>query len=177
MYRKGGTMTKSIIILTMVSVFMLFTASQIALAADTAEEAKNIGIMKKIIEEGYNKGNLKVTDEFLGADYKHYWGNVLDKTTGPGALKKSITSNRKSYEFKVEIVDIFANGNKVVLTWHYKGTHKKSGNHVSFYGVLMAVFENGKALEGKQYYDSWTVYKQLGYTLTPPAWAEPKKTR
>jgi hypothetical protein len=129
---------------------------------------------KRIINEGYNNGNTNVVDEFTASDYKSYWNGVLIEKVGPEVIKENITYNRESYDLKIEILDSFAREDKVVIRWGYKGKHKKSGKEVSFTGVFIARFEKGKMVEGWQIYDTWTVSKQLGYTITPPDWAEEK---
>jgi hypothetical protein len=167
-------MKKSIIIL-FVCVFVFTIGYQgPVLAKNTAEEEKNLTNAKRIITEGYNKGNPNVVDEFTASNYKSYWNGVLNEKVGPEVIKENITYNRESYDFKVKILDSLAKEDKVVIRWGYKGKHKKSGKEVSFTGVFIARFEKGNMVEGWQTYDSWTISKQLGYTLTPPDWAEKK---
>ena len=167
-------MKKSIIFLV-VFVFVFTIGYQgPVLAKNTAEEEKNLTNAKRIIKEGYNNGNTNVLDEFTASDYKSYWNGVLNEKVGPEVIKENIISNRESYDFKVKILDSLAKEDKVVIRWGYKGKHKKSGKEVSFTGVFIARFEKGKMVEGWQTYDTGIVSKQLGYTLTPPAWAEEK---
>ncbi|NIM15483.1 MAG: hypothetical protein GTO45_26190 [Candidatus Aminicenantes bacterium] len=161
-------MKKSIIIL-FVFVFVFTIGYQgTVLAKNTAEEEKNLTFVKRFVNEGYNNGNTNVVDEFTASNYKSHWNGVLNDKVGPDVLKENIISNRESYDFKVKILDSLAKEDKVVIRWSYKGKHKKSGKEVSFTGVFIARFEKGKMVEGWQTFDSWTVSKQLGYTLTPP---------
>ena len=167
-------MKKSIIIL-FVFLFVFTIGYQApVLAKNTAEEENNLTIAKRLVNEGYNNGNTNVVDEFTAPNYKNYWNGILNEKVGPEVIKENINFNRESYDFKVEIVDSFAKEDKVVLRWDYKGKHKKSGKQVSFPGVFIARFEKGKMVEGWQIYDSGTLIKQLGYTITPPDWAEEK---
>ncbi len=167
-------MKKSIIIL-FVFVFVFTIGYQgPVLAKNTPQEEKNLKIVKRLVNEGYNKGNTNVVDEFAAANYKLYWNGVLNEKVGPEVLKENIKFNRDSNDFKVKIVDSLAKADKVVIRWIYKGKHKKSGNQISFTGIFIARFEKGKMIEGWQSYDTWTLNKQLGFTLTPPAWAEEK---
>jgi hypothetical protein len=167
-------MKKSIIILFVFTFVFTIAHQGTVLAKNTAEEEKNLTIAKRIVNEGYNNGNTNVVDEFAASDYKSYWNGVLDEKVGPEVLKENINYNRGSYDFNAEILDSFAKEDKVVVCWNYKGKHKKSGKQVSFTGVFIARFEKGKMVEGWQIYDSGILSKQLGYTLTPPAWAEEK---
>jgi hypothetical protein len=173
-YRAEDKMRKTIFILTgFLFVFSLFQVP--ALAKNTPQEEKQIKMLKLLVLEGYNKGVTAVVDKFVAADYTAVSNGVTDEKTGPEAVKENINFNRENYNFKLSIPNIFSKGDWVTVHWKYQGTHKKSGKSVSFSGVFLAQFENGKMVKGWQHFDQQTLLTQLGYTLTPPDWAKKKE--
>ena len=133
-------------------------------------------IAELIFNEGYNKYNTNVADKICAPNFKHYWNGVPAEKVGPDAVKDSFKSNHEAYDdYKFKIVDMFAKEDKLTVHWAFKGKHKLSGQQVSFSGASILRFEKGKVVEGWTMYDFLGLYKQLGYTITPPAWAQKKE--
>lgn len=162
-------MKKSIIIF-FVCVLLLGLQNFLA-AKSTPVEEENMKLLKYLVNEGYNKGNLDVVDKIVAPNYKQHLNGIVSEKMGPELVKENINFNRQSYDFTLTFPEVFAKENKAVLFWSYKGKHKKSGKQVSFSGVFIGRFEAGKMVEGWQVYDTAAVLQQIGYTLTPPAWA------
>jgi len=169
-------MKHSTIILTVITlcVFLLCGPGFVN-AGDTHQEKKNLECVKRIIEEGYNKGETGVIDQCVAPDYMAYWNSEADKKTGPEAVKENIAYNQGNFEFQIVIDDILAKGDNVVMCWTYKGKHKISGNQMNFQGVFIGKFSGGKLVEGRQVYDKLSQVRQLGYTMVPPDWAKQVK--
>ncbi|NIM15066.1 MAG: hypothetical protein GTO45_24145 [Candidatus Aminicenantes bacterium] len=165
-------------LITILSVFVLMIGSQnLLLAKNTPQEEKNMQIVKLFINEGLNKGNMKLADKIYASNYKHYWNGVIDEErVGPDVAKYLINFVQETYDYyKATIVDIFAKEDKVTVLCTSKGNLKRSGQKVSYSSALIFRFENGKMVEGWIMIDYLGIYKQLGYTLTPPAWAQKKE--
>lgn len=171
-------MKRSIIILTVICLCVfLLGGPGLVIAGDTAQEKKNMECVKRLIHEGYNKGEKGVVDEFVASGFKSYWNDEAEEKTGPAVIKENIDMNRGRFDnFKILIDDILAKGDKVVMRWTFKGKHKISGSQVNFKGVFIGTFSGGKLVEGRQVYDRSAQLRQLGYSLVPPDWAkQPKK--
>jgi hypothetical protein len=162
---------KNLKFITMLCVLICTIGFQQAVpATDTPQEAKNMASSKRIIEEGYNKGNTAVADEIVASNYKVFYNGVVDEKTGPDAIKDNIKMNRERFQgFKVIIDDIFAKGNKVTLCWTIEFISKVSGKPAKSIGVYIGKFDKGKLVEGWQTFDTWAINKEFGFTLTPPA--------
>ena len=80
---------------------------------------ENKAIVRRVIEEGWNKGNLVVFDELVTTDVVHQ-GN---KTHGLEAFKKTISADMTAYpDLQMTIEDMFAEGDKVVVRYTFRGT-------------------------------------------------------
>lgn len=144
-------------------------------AKDTPQERKNIKTAKLLVYEGYNKGNMKVVDKIVAPNYKQHWNGVTHEKVGPDIVKENININREMYDLEITLTDIFSKENWVASHWNFKGKHKESGKPISITGMFIIRFEKGKMAEGWIISNALALYKQIGYTLVPPAWAKEKE--
>lgn len=162
---------KNLKFIVILCIFMVtLGVQQVLMAVNTPQEAKHMAKLKRIIDEGYNKGKTAFVDEIVAQNYLAYFNGANDDVTGPDSIKENIKMNRERFQgFKVIIDDIFAKENKVTLCWTTEFMSPVSGKPAKFMGVYIGRFDKGKLVEGRQIYDTWTLNKEFGYTLTPPA--------
>jgi steroid delta-isomerase-like uncharacterized protein len=67
------------------------------------------------------------------------------------------------------VEDVIASDDKVVIRYHFEGTHKgdalgfpPTGKHVRYSGILIQRFENGKMAEQWTEADLLSLFQQLG---------------
>src|SRR5215207_1015830 len=89
----------------------------------SAEENKVV--VRRLIEEVYNRGNLDITDELLAPDYvDHTW--PPGKYAGREGLKRSVAKQRAaSSDLHINIEEQIAEGDKVVTWVISSGTHDR----------------------------------------------------
>jgi predicted SnoaL-like aldol condensation-catalyzing enzyme len=82
--------------------------------ASVSVEENNKALVRRFLDEDYNRGNLNVADELLAADY-------VDHTVPPGkyagseGLKRSVAKQRaSSSDLHISIEEQIAQGDKVV---------------------------------------------------------------
>ena len=134
----------------------------------SAEENK--AIMRRIIEKGFNKGNLAVVDEYTAADY--IFGSNEPK--GPEIVKQSITRQRTAFpDFHQKLDEIVAEGDVVAHRCTITGTFKGKLGEIPPTGKQFTVqlagftrFANGKQVQGWIFIDTLDYYRQLG--ISPP---------
>ena len=142
--------------------------------AAQGDEAKNMAVMKRFYEEVVNKGNLKLVDELVAAEF-------VDHEEFPGmkpgieGLKQFFTMFRAAFpDLRFQVNDMVAKGDKV---WSYitiHGTHKgefmemaATGKTIEVRGFDIVRFVNGKAVEHWGLTDSMTMMQQLGAIPAP----------
>ena len=132
---------------------------------------QNQEVLRRVIEEGFNKGNYDALDPLFAPDYQEHQFGL--KTTLEG-MKQDIHYLRTAFpDFHLAIEDMIAEGDKVWIRITAHGT-----NHGPFMGpptgkpmniTVMDVcrFENGKIVEHWGVPDRFAVMAQLGLLPQP----------
>jgi steroid delta-isomerase-like uncharacterized protein len=129
---------------------------------------QNKAMLKRIFSE-LNKGNFNVIDELFAEDF-------VDRYPAPGetpnkeGFKQFLSGTHKSFpDWRWSLEDILAEGDKVAYRFTMHGTDKggyiglpPTGKKVSFAGIGILRFANGKVLERWTIADSMTLLHQLG---------------
>ena len=130
----------------------------------------NKAIVRRLVEELWNKGNLSVADELFAPNYEHHDASTLDFGRGPESEKKRATLYRTAFpDVRLIIEDIIAEGEIVMTRWSCRGTHKgdlsgiaPTGKQITISGVTIARLANGKMAEGWVNWDALGLMQQLG---------------
>jgi len=133
---------------------------------------ENKAVVRRLIEEAYNKGNLAVIDEYTSADFIFRSGQQEAK--GPEAIMQLVTTLRSAFpDIHMTIDDIVAEGDMVAHRFTYQGTFTgelagiaPTGKQFKITMAGFTRFAGGKQVEGWAYGDSSTLYQQLG--VSPP---------
>jgi steroid delta-isomerase-like uncharacterized protein len=130
----------------------------------------NKAIVRRLVEELWNKGNLSVADELFAPNYEHHDASTLDFGRGPESEKKRATLYRTAFpDVRLTIEDITAEGETVMTRWSCRGTHNgdlsgiaPTGKQINITGVTIARLANGKMAEGWVNWDALGLMQQLG---------------
>jgi steroid delta-isomerase-like uncharacterized protein len=130
---------------------------------------ENKSLVRRFLEEVWNKGNLALVDELIAADYvyHHPTGMVLH---GIEQYKKLVNEVRTAFpDIHFTIDDIIAESNKVVYRWTLRGSHKNefrgippTGKMVTMWGIFIDLIAGGKFVESWDRYDTLGLMRQLG---------------
>ena len=131
-------------------------------------------IARRLIEEGFNQGNLAVADELISLDLIEHQNFGPDHASGAEGVKAVIGSLRRAFsDFHLAIDDLAVAGDVVWLRMTGTGTNDGSfmGNPPTGRTMRTAVFdalriENGRVVE------HWGVPDRLG-TLFQLGLAQP----
>lgn len=126
----------------------------------------NQDVVRTLIEEGFNKGNLDAVDVLVAADcIEHQFG------LGPGAegTKQAIRALRRGFpDFHLDIVDIVEQDNKVWIRMVSHGTNlgpfmgPPTGKETSITVFDVARVAGGKIVEHWGSPDRFALMAQLG---------------
>ena len=131
---------------------------------------QNKTVVRRLVEELWNKGNLPVADELIAPTYAHHDASTPDFGRGPESEKKRATLYRTAFsDLRLTVEDMIAEGETVVARWSCRGAHKgdlngiaPTGKHVNLTGISIARFTNGKMSEGFVNWDALSLMQQLG---------------
>lgn len=132
---------------------------------------ENKAIFRRIVEEGFNKGNLAIVDELVAANHVNHADNVH----GPEEYKQFITMYRTAFpDLHMTVEDQIAEGDKVVNRWTSRGTHQgdlmgipPTGKQVTLTGTYVARIVGGKIIEEWGNFDALGMMQQLGVVPSP----------
>jgi predicted ester cyclase len=122
-------------------------------------------IYRRLIDVGFNEGNLSVVDELVAPGAREHQRGVED---GPEGVKKTITYLRSAFpDFNIAIDEIMVSGDKVWARQRGGGTNLGSfagrpatGRRAVIDVIDVCRFENGKMVE------HWGVPDQLGMMVS-----------
>lgn len=146
--------------------FVVITAGFSPTSANKSSQDDIKALAKKGVD-AWNNRTPEVIDQIFAPKMIYHSGSA---TEGSEASFRAIYENNIATfpDFKITIDDIIADGNKVLMRLISEGTHKEFGKKVRFVEHWIGRVENGKFVEAWEVVDFLTMYKQLGYTITPP---------
>ncbi|MFC1494043.1 ester cyclase [Thermodesulfobacteriota bacterium] len=129
---------------------------------------ENKAIIRRVIEECVNKGNLDIADEVLASNYIYHF--PTHDIEGPEGFKEFIRTMRTAFpDLHVTIEDFIAEGDKVVGLFTMRGTFKgelmgiqPTGRQLTFQEAVVVRFEGGKEVEATAYANMISFNEQLG---------------
>ena len=136
---------------------------------------QNKTAVRRLFNELWNQGNLQVADELIAPTYTHHDSSSPDFGKGPESEKKRVNLYRTAFQdFRLNIEDLYAEGETVVARWSCRGVHKgelngiaPTGKQFAITGITIARFSNGKIVEGFVNWDALGMMRQLGVVPEP----------
>ncbi|MDX2070320.1 MAG: ester cyclase [Haliscomenobacter sp.] len=129
---------------------------------------KHKEIARFISQKVVNEKDYTPIDEYLTDDYVYHGLGGMTAHT-PQGFKVAIAGFHAAIpDLKSEILDMVAEGDRLVLRFHFTGTHQgeflgfpASGARLHFEGMIMCRFVDGKVAEDWDYFDFPTVVAQI----------------
>jgi steroid delta-isomerase-like uncharacterized protein len=138
----------------------------------SAEEHQ--AVVRRYIEEAWNKGNVGIIDELMSARYARYMGVGAPPLDREGQKQRILTFRRAFPDLRLDVEDMVADGEKVSFRLVLRGTHqgeflgvRPTGNVMQVGAVDIARFEGGKIVEQWGQTDLLGLMRQIG--AIPPA--------
>lgn len=118
----------------------------------------------------WNTGNPEVARQLYGEGAERSDPNQSEPARGPQQIARYVAEVRAGFpDFKLEIKQRVAEGNRLVTYWTCTGTHKgdfqgipPTGKRIEITGLALNRIENGKVAEERVYFDRLTMLEQLG---------------
>ena len=133
----------------------------------------NIGLVRRYIEEVWNKGDLKVIDELVSDKFVAV-EPVVGELRGLNALREQVQAFRGAFpDLRITIDDIGTTGDRVFTRWTGRGTHRgifmgipPTNNRGEVHGITIDRIAGGKIVEHHESYDSLVFLQIMG--AVPP---------
>ena len=130
---------------------------------------ENKAIVKRIVQEIWNGGNLDLADELIAPDYTDTVSGD-GSPVGPNGFKEAVSGVRDAFpDFVLTINDMISEDDKVVLVWTFIGTHKgelmgiePTEKLIEFDGIYLYRFKDGKLVERSGNRNMFKLLSQLG---------------
>lgn len=136
---------------------------------------QNKALVRKLVEEVINQGNISMIDEFLIPDFVEHEELPPGIPPGREAPKVLFTMLRSAFpDFKATIEHLIAEGDEVVLHMTWTGTHEgefmgipPTGKRISINVIDILGIAEGKFVEHWGVMDSMAMMQQLGVVPAP----------
>jgi len=134
---------------------------------------KHESVVRRIVDDVWNKGNLKLVDELFTPDYVN--NDPMNPTRGPQGMKDLVNKYRGGFpDLRLDIDELFSIGDRVVVRWRCGGTHLKTlegiqptGRRVITPGITIYRFQGDRIAEAHTNWDALGFLQQLGVVTLP----------
>ena len=132
-------------------------------------EAEN-SVVRRFFAEAWNSTDLTLVDELIAPGYVGHDVNITHAERGPERIKRIMTTFRAAFpDLQVTVEDVVIQGEKEVVRWTSRGTHKgpfmniaPTGKQVSVSGTDIGRVVNGQIQEMWSNWDGLGLMRQLG---------------
>ena len=136
---------------------------------------QNKALVRRLMEEVFDRGNISLIDELFAPDFVEHEELPPGIPAGSEGVKQLSTMFRSAFpDFKATIDDMIAEGDKVVVSGTWSGTHKgefmgipPTGKRVSIGVIDIIRMAGGKGVEHWGQMDSMGMMQQLGVVPAP----------
>ena len=122
-------------------------------------------LLKQWYDEVWNKSNESFIDEMMHRDVIVHGLDPVGTTKGIENFKTFYKNFRSSFPFVHVEVKPLVNDGEFATVWCYVSAKHAKGNNISFTGLCVARYKDGKLTEGWNNFDFLKMYQQLGYRL------------
>lgn len=128
-----------------------------------------ITLVHCVIEEFWNQGQLPLADELFASDYVRYDPAAPNIGTGPDAARQVVVAYRAAFpDLRLNIGDLLADGDKVVVRWTARGEHlgelrgvAPTGKEITTTGITIFRIADGRIAEEWVNWDTLGLLQQL----------------
>jgi steroid delta-isomerase-like uncharacterized protein len=134
---------------------------------------KNETVVRRLIDDVWNRGKLELLDELLTRD--HVNNDPMEPGRGTESMKQHVRKYRTAFsDCRLDIDEMMSVGDRVVVRWHYSGTHKNpfegiqpTGRRVTGPGISIHRFQGDRIQESFVAWDALGLMQQLGVVTLP----------
>ncbi|MEV4433502.1 ester cyclase [Streptomyces sp. NPDC049555] len=125
--------------------------------------------VRRFFEEVAVGGDLALVDELFTDGYRDHDIGRAEPIVGHEAMKRDVTDWRDAFDFRFDLHEELAEGDRVAVRWTWQGSHQgdfmglqPTGQEVRMAGTTVFRLEDGRIAEGWWTYDLLGLLRQLG---------------
>jgi steroid delta-isomerase-like uncharacterized protein len=129
----------------------------------------NKAIVRRYIDEAWNKGNVNVIDDLMSPEYSRHVSGCPTPLTRESHKQRLLRIHRALPDLSMTVEDMIAADDRVVSRVTLRGTQHETfmgipatGKHVTITGIDIARVVDGKVVEHWAEMDTLGLIKQLG---------------
>jgi predicted ester cyclase len=141
----------------------------------------NKSVVRRYLEDVMSAGQLEKLDNLVSENYVDRTPGAPPQTRGPAVIRESLARARTLFQdIHYSVEDLIAEGDRVVARYTVRASRKPAdgsespGTPIEVAGVTIFRVADGQIQETWIVNDQLQLFRQLGYTLQPPAAATPK---
>lgn len=134
---------------------------------------ENKALLRRLVDEGLHKKNLGIMDELISPNFVNHSAPAGIPPTRDGYRQYVEILLASFPDIYLDIEDLIAEGDKVVVRYTVRGTHQgsfmglpPSGKQFSFTGIGIQRIVDGKFVERWEQADTLSLLQQLGVIPT-----------
>ena len=130
---------------------------------------ENKAIVRRYLDEAWNKKNVNILDELMAPNYARYLPGQDKPLDREGQKKRIAGFHTAMPDLAFHVEDLFAEGDRVVFRLIIRGTHQgaflgvaPTGKELTVTAIDIARLENGKIVDHWGQMDMLGLMRQLG---------------
>ena len=134
----------------------------------------NKALVRRYVEEILSGGKLERLDELVSPEFVDRTPGAPPQTRGPEVVRESQKRARDLFQdIRYTVDDLIAEGDRVVARYTVRAIRKTAegsdpGKPIEVTGITIYKIADGKIAETWIVNDQIALFRQLGFTLTPP---------
>jgi len=128
---------------------------------------ENKAIVRRLFDEGFNKGNVEAANEIIAADYIDH-SPIPAPMPGPEGFAKRMSALRTAFVQEAVFGVFLAEDDLVAFTWTFNGVHNgtfagvfATGRQVTLSGINVERLKDRKIVEHWSHFDLAGLVKQI----------------
>jgi predicted ester cyclase len=121
----------------------------------TVDTAANRALIERVYRDGYNRGDVRVYDEYYTTDFVHHSKTIHDIAAGGAGERESMQRFRTAIpDAHFEILDLVAEGDRVAARLRITGTPRGNfgdisagGEPIDIHGLALFRVRDGRIAE------------------------------
>lgn len=133
---------------------------------------QNKAVARRFYEEVFNRKNVNAIDDLCAPDFKDH-SPMPGQGSGAKGVKDMFSTYIKAFpDLRLTVEEMISEGDVVAARFSGEGTHKgeifgaaPTGKRISFHGIDMLHFKNGKVTDAWHQGDDAVALMQLGVKM------------